>query len=139
FGVGNREPVFAVHGVKLVAPPKRMKDKHAKLKIGMAESEQLLDAAMPAIPRGHPGSASIPRRKRDWRKAITFEALGWHMAERCDQEQLLAGDILDIAFTLEQNDHTDFGGIELALRDFRRSKSAESLKIAGAWAGSTVI
>ena len=141
FGVGNREPVFAVHRVKLVAPPKRMKDKHAKLKIGRAEaeSEQLLDAAMQAIPRCHPDSASIPRRKRDWRKAITFEALGWHMAERCDQEQLLPGDILDIAFALEQNDHTDFGGIELAIRDFRRSKSAESLKIAGASAGSPVI
>ena len=103
------------------------------------ESEQLSDEALQTIPRCHPDSAAIPRRKRDWRKAITFEALGWYMAERCDQEGLLPGDRLDIAFTLEQNDHTDFGGIELAIRDFRRSKPAESLKIAGASAGSPLI
>ena len=123
FGVGNREPVFSVSGVRLITPPKIMKDKHVKLKVGIMEAEgaQLSDVAVQAIPRCHPDSASIPRRKRDWRKSVTYEAVGWHMAERCEQEKLLPGDILDLAITLEQNDHADFGGIELGLRDFKRN------------------
>jgi len=34
---------------------------------------------------------------------------------------LLAGDRLDIAYTLGLNDHPEFGGLELTLRDLRRS------------------
>ena len=30
-----------------------------------------------------------------------FDALGWHMAERIAQKPLLAGDVIDIAFTVE--------------------------------------
>jgi hypothetical protein len=55
-----------------------------------------------------------------WRKAITFDALGWHMAERCQQAGLLPGDALDIAFTVDNNDHPAYGGLELSLRDFMR-------------------
>jgi hypothetical protein len=50
---------------------------------------------------------------------ITFDALGWHMAERLEKSPLLAGDSLDIAFTIGHNDHLDYGGLELTLRDFR--------------------
>jgi hypothetical protein len=50
---------------------------------------------------------------------ITFDALGWHMAERMQQSPLLAGDAIDVAFTIGHNDHPDFGGLELSLRDFR--------------------
>jgi poly-D-alanine transfer protein DltD len=46
------------------------------------------------------------------------------MAERWQQEQLLPGDTLDIAFTLDYNDHPEFGGLELSLRDFKAAKVA---------------
>lgn len=141
FGVGNREPVFSVRA-RLVTPPKLMKEKHIKLKIGMPEEEpprQLSEEAIQAMPRCHPDAASIPRRKRDWRQAVTFEALGWRMAERCEQEKLLPGDVLDLAFTLEQNDHTEFGGIELTLKDFRRSQVHNNLQSAKASSASPVI
>jgi len=36
--------------------------------------------------------------------------------------QLLTGDRLDIAYSLGMNDHPEFGGLELALRDVMRSK-----------------
>src|SRR6185295_6879126 len=55
-----------------------------------------------------------------WRRAITLDALGWRMAERCQQAGLLPGDTLDIAFTIENNDHPEYGGLELSLRDFAR-------------------
>ena len=41
------------------------------------------------------------------------------MAERLQQTPLLAGDSLDIAFTIGHNDHPEYGGLELSLRDFR--------------------
>jgi len=41
------------------------------------------------------------------------------MAERLQQSPLLAGDAIDIAFTIGHNDHPDFGGLELGLRDFK--------------------
>ena len=49
------------------------------------------------------------------------------MAERCQQAGLLPGDTLDIAFTIDNNDHPEYGGLELSLRDFvsDRSKPAD--------------
>jgi hypothetical protein len=48
------------------------------------------------------------------------------MAERWEKEQLLPGDSLDIAFTLDHNDHPDFGGLELTLKDFRAVSKRDS-------------
>jgi hypothetical protein len=48
-----------------------------------------------------------------------FNALGWRMAERLQQSPLLAGDAIDIAFTIGHNDHPDFGGLELTLQDLK--------------------
>ncbi|HYA26054.1 MAG TPA: single-stranded-DNA-specific exonuclease RecJ, partial [Terriglobales bacterium] len=122
FGVGNREPIFAASNARLMAPPQIMKDKHVKLKLALngGPSEELSAEAIAVTPRCHPDSAAIPRRRVEgWRKSITYDALGWHMAERVQQAQLLPGDSLDIAFSLEQNDDSNFGGLELSLRDFR--------------------
>ena len=35
------------------------------------------------------------------------------------EAKLLPGDTIQVAFTLDHNDHPEFGGIELNLRDFR--------------------
>jgi single-stranded-DNA-specific exonuclease len=50
--------------------------------------------------------------------------MGWRMAERLQPHQLIAGDSLDIAFTLDQNEHPEFGGLELSLRDFKSRVAA---------------
>ena len=141
YGMGNPEPVFSTRGVQLVAPPRILKDKHAKLKlragqiIVASDEKELSAAAIMATPRCHPDSAAIRRSERegaaasvatengklrtDFRSRITFDALGWHMAERVQKYQLLAGDSIDIAFTIGNNDHAEYGGLELTLRDFR--------------------
>jgi single-stranded-DNA-specific exonuclease len=143
YGMGNPEPVFSTRGVQLVAPPRILKDKHAKLKLRAGEiavasdEEELSAAAIMATPRCHPDSAAIRRSERegvaasvttenrelrtDFRSRITFDALGWHMAERVLKHQLLAGDSIDIAFTIGNNDHPEYGGLELTLRDFKTS------------------
>ncbi|MGC2447069.1 MAG: DHHA1 domain-containing protein, partial [Candidatus Sulfotelmatobacter sp.] len=101
-----------------------------------AESDELSAAAVLATPCCHPDGAAIRRSEKvaavaeaqgrslrtenlELRTRITFDALGWHMAERLQQTPLLAGDILDVAFTIAHNDHPEYGGLELALRDFQ--------------------
>jgi single-stranded-DNA-specific exonuclease len=97
---------------------------------------ELSAVAIRATPSCHPDSAVIRREEKAEAKALqprtgnrelrtagklspVFNALGWHMAERLQQSPLLAGDAIDIAFTIGYNDHPDFGGLELSLRDFR--------------------
>src|SRR6201997_2866792 len=148
FGQGNPEPVFAAMGVRLMAPPKLLKDKHVKLKLaaalepalgvavaasmGSGSADELSARAILTTPRCHPDAASIrladrraaseeissalkdspehSRGRENWRKNITFDALGWHMAERLTEAKLLAGDALDIAFTIGHNDRPEYGG-----------------------------
>jgi hypothetical protein len=50
--------------------------------------------------------------------------MGWGLKESCDQLQLLVGDRLDIAYTLGFNDHPEFGGLELTLRDIQRNRDS---------------
>jgi single-stranded-DNA-specific exonuclease len=148
YGTGNHEPAFSARGVRLIAPPKILKDKHIKLKLKAGEDngghefspadlakpepgkEELSAVAILATPSCHPDGAAIRRgekadangfqlRPENPELRTVFDALGWHMAERMQHSPLLAGDAIDIAFTIGHNDHPDFGGLELSLRDFK--------------------
>ena len=141
FGMNNPEPIFAARGVQLTAAPRILKDKHVKLKLragpAREESVELSAEAILTTPRCHPDSTTIRRsekaaaiaegrgwrdeRKADFRSKITYDALGWQMAERLSQTLLLAGDSIDIAFGIGQNDHPEYGGLELSLKDLRRA------------------
>jgi single-stranded-DNA-specific exonuclease len=99
FGMGNPEPVFGARGVSVTLPPKLIKEKHLKLRL--------------AQPNGN-------GRGRSW------QAMAWRMAERVAADPLVVGDTLDVAFTLEHNDHPDFGGLELRICDFRRAAAVSS-------------
>lgn len=142
YGMSNPEPVFVTRVAQLVAPPKVLKEKHVKLKLRAGQfsrSEELSAAAILATPRCHPDGAVISRGERaaaiavaqgspaksDFRSRIVFDALGWHMAERLQQSPLLAGDSVDIAFSIGQNDHPEYGGLELSLRDLRVPRLAD--------------
>ena len=131
FGMSNPEPVFIARGVRLMAPPQNVKDKHVRLRISPAVAvAKAVATAEDFTPRCHPDSATIPKRvgtglrpasTQSWRSNITFNAMGWGMKAACDQLQLLAGDRLDVAYSLGMNDHPEFGGLELSLRDVARS------------------
>jgi single-stranded-DNA-specific exonuclease len=97
--------------------------------------EKLSAAAILATPSCHPDGAAISREQKAEAKGFqlrtenreprtVFTALGWHLAERLQQSPLLAGDAIDIAFTIGHNDHPDFGGLELSLRDFKTTSPA---------------
>ncbi|MFZ0311114.1 MAG: single-stranded-DNA-specific exonuclease RecJ [Candidatus Korobacteraceae bacterium] len=97
FGSGNPVPVFVVRHAKLVQSARVLKDKHLKLR------------AVPGDP---------PAKERRFQRA--HDVLGWRMAERAAQDPLLAGDVLDLAFTVDYNEHPEFGGVQLNLMDFAR-------------------
>jgi single-stranded-DNA-specific exonuclease len=98
FGVGNPEPTFIATGVRVLSPPRVLKEKHIKIKLSAGTNG----------------------------KSIVHPALGWHMAEHIKNDPLILGDKLDIAYTLDYNDHPDFGGVELSLRDFKRHPAEPS-------------
>jgi single-stranded-DNA-specific exonuclease len=100
FGAGNPQPVFFANASRVVASPRILKEMHVRMKLA------------PAV-----DSSS------GWRRSLTHSAVGWRMAERVGEAKLLPGDLLDVAFTLDNNEHPEFGGIELSLRDFRISHS----------------
>jgi single-stranded-DNA-specific exonuclease len=124
FGIGNPEPVFSSRNLSLIAPPRLLRDKHIRLKLALAPENEISHAPVTITPRCHPDSAAAPRRVSGWRKSISWDALGWNLAERAAREQLLPGDTLDIAFTLGSNRHSQFESLELSLRDFRVSGRA---------------
>ncbi|MGB8833196.1 MAG: single-stranded-DNA-specific exonuclease RecJ [Candidatus Sulfotelmatobacter sp.] len=128
YGTGNHEPAFVARNVRLIAPPKILKDKHIKLKLKDDGKPELSEIAVLTTPRCHPDGAAIRRedkiaaakqRSESQELRTVFDALGWNMAERLQQSPLLAGDAIDIAFTVGHNDHPEFGGLELSLRDFK--------------------
>jgi single-stranded-DNA-specific exonuclease len=127
FGMDNREPIFAARQVRLMAPPQTVKDKHVRLRVAAAVASAAA-AAQDFNPRCHPDASAIPKRQprpippaSSWRDNISFQAMGWGLKESCDRLQLLAGDRLDIAYSIGMNDHPEFGGLELTLRDVLRS------------------
>ena len=110
FGMGNPEPVFSACGVRMMAPAKLIKDKHVKLKLACSLDSKEADRAKP-----------------NWKRSLHYDALGWRMAESVQKAQLLPGDTLDIAFSIDQNEHPEFGGLELSLRDIK-TKTAEGVE-----------
>lgn len=95
FGMDNPEPVFGARGVRLMAPPKILKEKHLKLRV--------------AQNGGRP-----------------IDALAWRMAEIVARDPLVVGDSLDLAFTLDENTHPDFGGLQLCVEDVARAVAVGS-------------
>jgi single-stranded-DNA-specific exonuclease len=98
YGMDNPEPLFGARGVRVLGPPRMLKDKHLKLRLGHNGDGGRITAAM--------------------------DALAWRVAERVQEDPVLAGDVLDVVFRIEMNDHPEFGGLQLVMREFERAKAA---------------
>ncbi len=103
FGSGNALPTFVARQAKLIQPARVLKDKHVKLRV------------IPANPNANGG-----------RFQRAHDVVGWRMAERLSETSLLAGDVLDLAFTVDYNEHPDFGGLQLNLQDFAAASTMVS-------------
>ncbi len=123
FGMNNPEPVFAARAVRLMTPAQVVKDKHVRMRVapGGITPDATSDRNGPGVEAVADPSSQSPPSSASWRRNVSFKAMGWGMKETCDRLQLLAGDRLDIAYTLGMNDHPEFGGLELTLKDVQRS------------------
>jgi single-stranded-DNA-specific exonuclease len=87
-GHGNAEPVFVARNVRLLSPPRVMKDRHIRLEL----------TQMPA-----PVTSGAIR------------AVGWDLAFRSAELGLAQGSHIDVAYRIRENDHRDFGGLEIEI------------------------
>jgi hypothetical protein len=94
FGHGNPEPVFVARKVRLLAPPRIMKERHIRLELAQ-DSVQ---------PQPLPGSSGALR------------AVGWHLAARAAELWPRAGSsLIDLAYRIRENEHPEYGGLEALL------------------------
>ncbi len=93
FGHGNPEPVFVARRVRLLVPPRLMKERHIRLELAQ-DSVQ---------PQPLPGSSGALR------------ALGWNLAARAAELGLTQGSLIDLAYRIRENDHPEYGGLEVEI------------------------
>ncbi len=54
-------------------------------------------------------------------QGVTFSAVGWNLADRVRELNLAPDSIIDLAWRLRENDHPEFGGLELEIAGIARS------------------
>ncbi len=84
-GMGNEEPVFLAQNVRVAAVPRYMKEKHVRLQLAQG---------------AHRGNLA---------------AVGWNWAERVQLMQIAEGSVVHLAYKLRENEHPEFGGLELEI------------------------
>ncbi|MDE3202356.1 MAG: single-stranded-DNA-specific exonuclease RecJ [Acidobacteriota bacterium] len=94
-GHGNPEPTFVARNVRMIAPVRLMKERHIRLEL----SQQPKDSATFS---GH-----------------AIKAVGWNMAWTAECLNLREGSQIDIAYRLRENDHPEFGGLEIEIAGLR--------------------
>ncbi len=85
-GHGNAEPIFLARRARLAAVPRLLKERHLRLEL-IQES-----------------ATGAPMR-----------AIGWNMADRAAELALAQGSLIDLAYRIRENDHPDFGGLEVEI------------------------
>jgi single-stranded-DNA-specific exonuclease len=100
-GHGNPEPIFIARSARLLAPPRIMKDRHLSLELAQAS--------------GPPGNQSARNLPVSATSIASIRAVGWGLAERAMELRLEQGSLIDIAYRIRENDHPDFGGLEVEI------------------------
>ncbi len=112
-GHGNPEPLFLARNARLLKAPRIMKARH--LALDLAQDSAALPAApsngssnsspvaVSAGPSGSPAPIS------------SIRAVGWNLAQRAMELQLTEGSRIDLAYRIRENDHPDFGGLEIEI------------------------
>jgi single-stranded-DNA-specific exonuclease len=99
-GHGNPEPIFMARRARLVAAPRVMKERHIRLEL--AQETQ-------AAPQLSGGTAAM-------------RGVGWDLASRAAALGLERGSLIDLAYRIRENDHPEFGGLEVEIAGLRLSE-----------------
>jgi single-stranded-DNA-specific exonuclease len=92
-GHGNPEPVFVARGVRLVSAPRVMKERHIRLELAQ-------DRTQDPAPTG---------------STAVIRAVGWDQAARVAALGLVQGSMIDLAYKIRENDHPQYGGLEVEI------------------------
>jgi single-stranded-DNA-specific exonuclease len=104
-GHGNPEPIFTARHVRLVAAPRTMKERHIRLELAQ-------DSPAPGNgPTHRPPASAAP--------SGSIRAVGWGLADRTAELSLAQGSVIDVAYRIRENDHPEFGGLEIELVGMR--------------------
>jgi single-stranded-DNA-specific exonuclease len=111
-GHGNPEPIFIARSARLLAPPRIMKARHLRLELAQDPTPSVAAAIGPS-PTVSPNSST--RLFASASPISSIRAVGWNLAERALQLRLVEGSLIDIAYRIRENDHPDFGGLEVEI------------------------
>ena len=103
-GHGNPEPVFVARGARLLAAPRIMKERHLRLELAQEAAGSMEDGRGRDVRAGMSGS---------------MRAVGWGLAELAGEMGLAQGSKIDVAYRIRENQHPDFGGLEIEMVDVR--------------------
>jgi single-stranded-DNA-specific exonuclease len=112
-GHGNPEPLFLARNARLVKAPRIMKARHLALELAQdsAAPPGGSSSSLPAASSAHPPGSPAPIN--------SIRAVGWNLAERAMELHLEPGSRIDIAYRIRENDHPDFGGLEIEILGMR--------------------
>ncbi len=97
-GHGNPEPIFIARRARLVSAPRIMKERHVRLELAQETS-----------------SFSAQAGTQVHSPSSVMRSVGWDMAARVAELKLTAGSLIDIAYRVRENDHPEFGGLEVEI------------------------
>jgi single-stranded-DNA-specific exonuclease len=86
-GHGNPEPIFTARNLRLAAPVRFMKERHIRIELHSA-------SVHPVAP---------------------IRAVGWNLAARAQDLQLDEGSLIHLAYRIRENDHPQYGGLEIEI------------------------
>jgi single-stranded-DNA-specific exonuclease len=92
-GHGNPEPMFVARKARLVTAPRVMKERHIRLELAQESS----------VSTALSGASG------------TIRAVGWDLAGRTAELALKAGSLIDLVYRIRENDHPEFGGLEVEI------------------------
>ncbi len=87
-GHSNPEPIFVARNARMIAPLRLMKDRHIRLELTQESAN---------------GACG------------TLRAIGWGMAFRAAELKLAEGSRVDVAYRIRENDHPEYGGLEVEI------------------------
>ena len=95
-GHGNPEPLFVARRARLLNAPRIMKDRH----VSMDLAQQGDSPAGPQVAAG---------------PSCAIRAVGWDLAVRAAALELRQGSVIDLAYRIRENEHPEYGGIEVEI------------------------
>ena len=102
-GHGNPEPIFMARRARIVSAPRIMKDRHIRLDL-QQESPGFASAGIGVSP---------------------VRCIGWDWAGRCLDLQFTAGSLVDVAYRIRENDHPQYGGVEIEIAGIRPAEPSD--------------